>query len=326
MGTLYGSISACSYSAPNTTVTVTLDSGSLTSNLSAVSLGVDPSNDPIPYEALKGGPSLSGTNTWSGTNNFSGTVNFSGKVSFLDDGELTIASGAITITGMNHTIDTEGDASTDDLVTINGGADGVLITLRTENDARDVVLKHGSGNIKTPDGVDITLSDDQNTVTLLYDAALTAWLVQSVFRAATSTATDTAAGIVEKATIAEMIAETSDKYPDAALLKNHPGVSKAWGSYKNLTSFSTYDTYNVTSIADTGVGIATVTIANDMASANYTVLVAGDRNDAGAEGGHLSPRTRAAGSFVIRSYGSGAAANTLTDWDYISFDVKGTLA
>jgi len=54
MGTLYGSIVSSSYLAPNTTVTVTLDSGSLTSNLSAVALGLDPTNDPVPYTALKG--------------------------------------------------------------------------------------------------------------------------------------------------------------------------------------------------------------------------------------------------------------------------------
>ncbi len=60
MGTLYGSIVSSGYSSPNTTVTVTLDSGSLTSNLSAVALGVDPSNDPIPASAIKG---ISITNT-----------------------------------------------------------------------------------------------------------------------------------------------------------------------------------------------------------------------------------------------------------------------
>lgn len=60
MGTLYGTIASSSYSAPNTTVTVTLDSGSLTSNLSAVAVGLDPTNDPIPASALKG---LSVTNT-----------------------------------------------------------------------------------------------------------------------------------------------------------------------------------------------------------------------------------------------------------------------
>src|SRR5690606_14225037 len=38
--TLYGTITASSYSAPNTTVTVALDSGALSASLSAVALGV----------------------------------------------------------------------------------------------------------------------------------------------------------------------------------------------------------------------------------------------------------------------------------------------
>lgn len=133
-------------------------------------------------------------------------------------------------------------------------------------------------------------------------------------------------GVVEKATVAEMIAETADKYPDAALLKQHPGVAVAWGSYKNLSSFATYDTYNITSIVDTGTGIATVTLANDMANDTYIVLVSGDRNNGGSESGHIVVRSRTAGTFTIRTYGNGAAANTLVDWDYVSFVVFGTLA
>lgn len=53
-GTIYGSIDSSSYSSPNTTVTVTWDSGSLVSEALSVSLSVTPSNDPIPKEAIKG--------------------------------------------------------------------------------------------------------------------------------------------------------------------------------------------------------------------------------------------------------------------------------
>lgn len=53
MGTLYGTIANSTYSAPNTTITVTMDSGSLTSNLSAVSLGVSPTGFPVPQGSVK---------------------------------------------------------------------------------------------------------------------------------------------------------------------------------------------------------------------------------------------------------------------------------
>lgn len=219
------------------------------------------------------------------------------------------------------------------VATLTGVANQTTENIRAI-DSTGVVVKSASGNdIVILGGSDTNNAQFQGSITTGSPIGTTyggtgANYANSaaIFAGIKQPATDTATGVVEKATVAEQIAETADKYPDAALLKHHPGIAKAWGSYKNLTSFATYDTYNITSIADTGVGIATVTIANDMASANYTVLVAGDRNDAGAEGGHLSPRTRAAGSFVIRSYGSGAAANTLSDWDYISFAVYGTLA
>lgn len=100
-------------------------------------------------------------------------------VRFPDQGELTISSGAITITGANHTIDTESDAASDDLDTINGGVDGAVLVLRAANAARTVVLKHNTGNIVTPDGADITLDETSKVVTLVYDAELSDWLVVS---------------------------------------------------------------------------------------------------------------------------------------------------
>lgn len=53
--TLYGTISNSSYGAPNTTVTVTLDSGSLSVSLTAVAVSIiDPTGDPIGTAALTG--------------------------------------------------------------------------------------------------------------------------------------------------------------------------------------------------------------------------------------------------------------------------------
>lgn len=54
--TLYGKVSSSSYSS-NTTVTVTLDSGSLSASLSSVELGIDPTGYPIPLSAVRGSAS-----------------------------------------------------------------------------------------------------------------------------------------------------------------------------------------------------------------------------------------------------------------------------
>jgi len=76
---------------------------------------------------------------------------------------LTIdAAGAITATKSNHYVDTFGAAATDDLTTINGGAEGDILVIGTANSARDVTVKDGTGNLRLAGG-DFTLSntDDQ---------------------------------------------------------------------------------------------------------------------------------------------------------------------
>ena len=153
--TVYGTITASSFSSPNTTVTVTWDSGSLDNTLSEIAVSITPTNKPIPISAIK-------------------TI---GKFGFSDNGELTISSGAITITGVAHTVDTESDASSDDLDTINGGSDGELLILRAAHADRTVVVKDGTGNIETSGGGDISLSDTDQAIFLQYDAELSKWLV-----------------------------------------------------------------------------------------------------------------------------------------------------
>lgn len=85
--------------------------------------------------------------------------------------ELTIASGAITPIYASHTVDTEADASTDDLVTITATnfKAGDRLMLSASNGARDVVLKASGGNLLLPNDLDITLDDTEKTVILRYD-------------------------------------------------------------------------------------------------------------------------------------------------------------
>jgi len=91
--------------------------------------------------------------------------------------ELTISSGAITVTQNFHTIDTESDAASDDLATINGGAAGLMVFFRTESSSRDVVIKHNTGNILTSSGADITLANTNELMVGIYDSGLSMWLV-----------------------------------------------------------------------------------------------------------------------------------------------------
>lgn len=81
--------------------------------------------------------------------------------------ELTISSGAVTATKTFHTIDTEGDASTDDLDTINGGVAGHILVLRPASDARTVVLKDGTGNLALAGDFSMDISSDY--IVLIYE-------------------------------------------------------------------------------------------------------------------------------------------------------------
>ncbi len=95
-----------------------------------------------------------------------------------DAGELTIATGAVTPTGSNHSIDTEADASTDDLDTLTATdvPDGARVTISIEDDGRNVVVKHATGNILLPNNEDVTLDVTDDTIELMFSAALSNWI------------------------------------------------------------------------------------------------------------------------------------------------------
>lgn len=88
--------------------------------------------------------------------------------------ELTISSGAIVPTNAFHTVDTESDASSDDLdtITATNAVAGDTLVIAAADSARSVVVKDGTGNIQC--GGDRTLDNAQDTIALVYDG--TAWL------------------------------------------------------------------------------------------------------------------------------------------------------
>ena len=96
--------------------------------------------------------------------------------------ELTIAAGVITVVQNYHTVDTAGDAASDDLDTITLGTnieEGTILVIRPDNDARTIVIKHNTGNILCPGGEDITLKNEEDSAMLMYDETLVKWIVIS---------------------------------------------------------------------------------------------------------------------------------------------------
>lgn len=77
---------------------------------------------------------------------------------------------------MRVKVDTEGGAATDNLATITGGVDGQIITIQQVANARDVTIKHATGNIRLSSASDFSFTTINQTLTLIYDAAAAAWL------------------------------------------------------------------------------------------------------------------------------------------------------
>jgi hypothetical protein len=97
----------------------------------------------------------------------------------IDGGELTIASGLITVTSTKHAIDTEADAATDDLAGAYGGSEGRLLFIHPTADARTIVVKHDDvaegvdgTRFWMTDDADVSLDDLDDGMLLMWRADL----------------------------------------------------------------------------------------------------------------------------------------------------------
>ena len=87
---------------------------------------------------------------------------------------VTISSGAITVTSSYVRVLTEGSASSDDLDTINGGVAGQVLYLQTQFSTKDVTLKDMTGNLALAG--DFTLDHALDMIHLIYSAADSVWI------------------------------------------------------------------------------------------------------------------------------------------------------
>ena len=88
----------------------------------------------------------------------------------------TISAGEITLyTSASFFIVAPEAGVADDLDTINVGLDGKIIFL-VPYLGSTITLKHGTGNIALPSGLDKALSDTADAYMLLYDENQSAWI------------------------------------------------------------------------------------------------------------------------------------------------------
>jgi len=111
--------------------------------------------------------------TVTGPTVFSDNVVASGAIIYGAPGELTIASGAVTVTQVRHKIDTENNDPTDDLDTINGVTDGFLLILQAAESSKTVVLKDSTGNLALAGN--FTMDNARDKLTLVYDTGTGFW-------------------------------------------------------------------------------------------------------------------------------------------------------
>jgi hypothetical protein len=97
-------------------------------------------------------------------------INDIGKLILNDPTELTISGGTVALTQSYHTIDTEGDASTDNLTHITGGTLGQILIISAANYNRTVVVKNDPTQSQNSImcGTDFSLTSDADTITLFF--------------------------------------------------------------------------------------------------------------------------------------------------------------
>ncbi len=170
--------------------------------------------------------------------------------------ELTIASGAVTRTGIFHHIDTQSNNPSDNLDTINGGSAYDLLIIQARHTDRTVVVKHGTGNIQLKAGVDISLDTTEKVLLLFYNG--TSWMdigggisaadyvAKTLFDANTILKADTddtpvALTVAEQRLVGRITSGNIDDLTGAqalTILTGQAGAAFSWNS-QNLTNTGT---------------------------------------------------------------------------------------
>lgn len=132
-------------------------------------------------------------------------------------------------------------------------------------------------------------------------------------------ASDTATGVVELATAAEVATGTdTGRVPSVSTMGSHQGVAKAWVCFNGTGTVAITDSYNVTSITDNGVGDYTVSLSITMANANYAAVASGGID--GGAGRWVSVNTVTTTTVRVGSYSS---SGTKADANPVSIAVFG---
>lgn len=193
---------------------------------------------------------LAADSAFTGNNSFAGSQTLTGKVITPTKSTLTIASGSITPTGAVHTVANEGAATSDNLSTITAGTDGQTLTISASHATNTTIIDE-TGNIQIDDATTIILVGQSKTVSFIYRATISKWVVTSQTQVTKTGSLQTAAG--------------TETYID--FLSIPEGVRRI---YISIAAFSTNGTdRHVIQIGDSG-GVETSGYLGDTQSVGVT--------------------------------------------------------
>jgi hypothetical protein len=289
--TYYGTVTASSYGAPDTTVTVELESGSLTASLTAVAIAaLAPTNlsiPPIVYNgkavyAADGGASDAYAITLSPvpTSYVTGMIiRFKANTANTGAATLNVNSlGAKTIkkNASSDLIDNDIVANQIVEVVYDGTNFQMLSTLPASAPFIDsTAIIKGSG-------------DATKLLRIEVDGLTTA-----TTRVLTMADQDVD---LTPATQAQMeTGSATNVFVTPGRQQFHPGMAKFWINFNGTGTIATRTSYNVTSITDNGVGDYTVTIATDFSTTDWCPWVMAQVTDA-ANNNDLQARPKPTGT------------------------------
>lgn len=141
-----------------------------------------------------------------------------------------------------------------------------------------------------------------------------------------SAASDTLAGLIMIGSVAEMEAGTDvAKAVTPGRFHRHPASPKAWLSCDAAGNLQ--QSYNITSLTDTGTGVVTITIATDFAAATFAVIGQVEATGttwavANSRECHVRSATRAVGSVALDCIDNTVTTNLVKDpttWHAVMF-------
>lgn len=200
----------------------------------------------------------------------------------------------------------------------NGAAHWLIFDRTGDNGSGDVTGPGSSTNngFARFNGTTGKVIKDSAAVIAIADGGTGQSTAANAFNALKQAASDTATGVVELATAAEVATGTDTaRVPSVATMGSHQGMAKAWVNFNGTGTPAIAASFNVSSITDNGTGDYTINFTSALADANFACSVATYGNQGGTNDyrAHGSPKAFASSSVRIQCGRADEASSAVLD-------------